>query len=213
MTKQNYNLIFDMDGTLVDSAFVSVEACQEMARRWGLPVRTADEISGLVGYADEDFYSRLYPQFSKEERLEFAAQVENMENEAIIGMGSKLLYSGVVDLLQELERKGYYLAIASTRTKGHVDAALHESGIVKYFSQIRCGAPDKQDMVRELMQQGPKGQWLILGDRHKDLEAGRANGIVTVAARYGCGNPEEYAQFDYGIDQPLELLPLLDTLQ
>ncbi len=213
MTKQKYNLIFDMDGTLVNSAFVSVIACRELARRWGLPDRSAEEISGLVGYADDEFYGRLYPELTREERLRFAAEVESFENESMVGMGSKLLYSGISELLESLKCKGYYLAIASTGTPGHVEACINESGIGGYFAVIRCGAPEKVKMVREIIENGPEGSWLIVGDRHKDSDAGRANGIVTVAARYGCGNPEEYAAFDYGIDHPLELLDLLDVLE
>ena len=64
-------------------------------------------------------------------------------------------------------------------------------------------------MVKAIMQNGTDGEWLIVGDRLSDCNAGRANGILTVAARYGYGNDAEYAQFDAGINSAKELLALL----
>jgi len=203
------NIVFDMDGTLVNTALVTVSACQQAADLFGMAQKLPGDITKLIGFSDLEFHSRLYPGYSIDILEKYAVEVEKRENELMLEMGCDILFDGVQELLETLKQKGFYLSIASTGSTSHVNVALNASGICPYFKDIRCNSSKKTDMVKELMQNGRKEEWVIIGDKNSDYTAGRNNNITTVAARYGFGSEAEYEQFDYGIDYPLQLLPLL----
>lgn len=203
------NIIFDMDGTLVNTAKATIPACQESAVKFGLPVKQPDEIAKMIGWANPEFYLRLYPDFNPELIYSFAEETEIKEKRMIEEMGAEILFPGVRELLEYLKLQGCYLAIASTGSLEHVETSLKVTGIYDIFDTINCGESEKGSMVKRIIEGGPSGEWLILGDKSKDSHAGRINEIITVAARYGFGFDEEYEQFNAGIDKPLELLDLL----
>ena len=206
---KNINLIFDMDGTLVNTALVTVPACQKCAQKLNLPVKDSASISKLIGYPDMEFYTRLYSEVGYDLLVKYSEEVEHLENKLMIEMGTKILYDEVHELLNILKKDRYYIFLASTGSTSHVNTALNVSGIFSFFRIIKCNHSDKASMVKEIIKSGPEGNWLIVGDKSSDSKAGKANKITTVAAKYGFGTEEEYAQFDYKIESPLQLLEIL----
>jgi phosphoglycolate phosphatase len=216
------NIIFDMDGTLADTAKVSIKACQEIALSHGLPVRDANIIRGTIGWADPEFYYRLYPEVDKQILHSYACDVARRERELTIHLKENILFPGVLRLINFLKQKNFYMAIASTGSKEHVESTLMASGIYSMFDTIKYGDPEKINSVGYIINKLKleresfgisgnilEGSCIIIGDRITDLKAGKGNGIITIAARYGYGTEEEYKEFDFMIDQPLELLDLL----
>jgi phosphoglycolate phosphatase len=203
------NIIFDMDGTLVDTAKATVPVCIQCARELGLPPRDPASIRELIGWSNPEFYFRMYPEIPKELVLHYAAEVEAREARYIQELGRDILFPGMGALLDILKSRDYYLAVASTGSPEHVEVSLRASGIQEFFDIIRCGEPVKIQMVRDIIGKGLKGDWLIVGDKDKDAEAGKENGIVTVGAVYGYGSTGELKMFDFRIDTPLNLLKYL----
>lgn len=216
------NMIFDMDGTLADTAKVTIKACQEMALSYGLPVRDANIIRSTIGWADPEFYYRLYPEVDKQILHSYACDVARRERELTMQLKENILFPGVLRLIKFLKQKNCYIAVASTGSKEHVESTLMASGIYSIFNTIKYGDPEKINSVGDIINKlkfeseyldtyinNPVEGWIIIGDRLTDLTAGRGNGIITIAARYGYGTDEEYKEFDFIIDQPLELLDLL----
>ncbi|MFL0268854.1 HAD family hydrolase [Candidatus Clostridium radicumherbarum] len=208
--KKVRNIIFDMDGTLINTAQIAVQACQEAALEFDLPIPHAEKITGLIGWANCDFFPKLYPE-AEEDLLEKYAQLV-CEKEHIImeKLKEKLLFPGVMEMLSVLKLKGYNLFIASTGSTQHVNFALRNSNIYSFFDNIKCNQPEKIKMVEEIIKGGPKGGFIIMGDKCKDYEAGDANNIITVGAAYGFGSKEEIEKFDLTLSQPLDLLRHLE---
>lgn len=203
------NIIFDMDGTLINTSKVTVQACQRAALELNIPVRQAEKITSLIGWANCDFFSKLYPEIEGELLERYAELVGEKEIKNMRTLKEKILFSGVRELLETLKLKGYYICIASTGSVEHVEFALRNSNIYSFFDNIKCNQPQKIKMVEEIIKNGPQGSYLIMGDKCKDFEAGNENNIITVAAAYGFGSKEEVEKFDLALSQPLDLLKFL----
>lgn len=204
------NVIFDMDGTLVDTSKVTVRAYQLAAIEFGLQVKEAKSIISLIGYASPEFAFKLYPEINKDVILKYAALVEEKEQHYMKQLGEEILFPKVKTVLQKLKLNGYYMAIASTGSINHVETALISSEIYSLFDKIKCNESIKIDMVKEIIINGPEGDWLIVGDRRKDYEAGSKNKIITIGAQYGFGNEEEMKAFDMTIENIEDLLTIID---
>jgi phosphoglycolate phosphatase-like HAD superfamily hydrolase len=204
------NIIFDMDGTLINTAIVTIPACQKAAEKFGLPIKSANEIKQLIGYADPEFCYKLYPDSDKDILNKFSIDVGKRENELTREFGTDVLFPGVQEMLNILKQHKFYISIASTGSEDHVEISLQTSGIFDMFNIIKCNKPEKTEMVKYIVENGPKGEWLIIGDKSSDLNAGKNNGIVTIAARYGFGSEMEYNQFDFSINTPHQLLEFFE---
>jgi len=203
------NIIFDMDGTLIDTAKATVPICLQCAEDFGLPKLNPNYIRELIGWPNPEFYYRMYPDFPRDLIDFYGEEVEHKEARYIETLGKDILFPGVQELLNVLKSNGFYMAIASTGSQEHVDVCLGASGICSFFDTVQCGEPDKVEMVRRIRQAGPKGEWLLVGDKEKDSTAGNKNNMITIAAKYGFGTQEEFQTFDLWIETPLELIDLL----
>lgn len=203
------NIIFDMDGTLVDTSKVTVPACNQTAVEFGLPEIDSKKIIGLIGWADPEFYYRLYPGIDKIKIMKYSKLVAIKEKQYMAHLKTQILFSGVLELIKVLKSNKFYISIASTGSFDHVRAALTYSGIYNEFDYIKCNESTKVNMVKNIIENGPKGDWLIVGDKSKDSEAGIKNGIVRIGAKYGYGTSNEMGEFNITINTPLDLLNLL----
>ena len=208
----HWHIIFDMDGTLVDTAKATVPACLAGAKDYSLPALEPERIRQTIGWANPEFYQRLYPDIDPDLQVRYGEAVEIYEADMIRELGQDVLFAGILELLAVLQKRGYPLAIASTGSTEHVDISLAAGAIRDFFSIVRCNQPDKEDMVGTIKQTNPDARWLLVGDKDKDARAARANGIVSVGAQYGFGTETELTQFDHLIAQPLDLLELIDQL-
>ncbi|MCL1983230.1 MAG: HAD hydrolase-like protein, partial [Clostridiales bacterium] len=163
-----FSFIFDMDGTLINTALATVAACQRCAPRFKLPVRQPSDITTLIGCHDAEFYRRLYPGYGADLLEEYALEVENDENDAMACMGGEILFEGAYELLSILCERRSYVSLASTGSESHVCAALSAGGISEFFKDVRCGSPDKTAMVKGIVENAPSGTWMIIGDRLAD---------------------------------------------
>lgn len=203
------NIIFDMDGTLVDTSKVTIPACNQSSMEFGLPKVDSKKIVALIGWANPEFYYRLYPSIDKNIIIKYAEVVAIKENQYMSYLETQILFSGVLELIKILKSNNFYISIASTGSIEHVSTALMCSGIYNEFDYIKCNESTKVNMVRDIIENGPKGDWLIVGDKIKDSEAGIKNGIVCIGASYGYGNSDEMKEFNITINNPLDLLNLL----
>jgi len=205
------NIIFDMDGTLIDSAKIAIPAFEKVCPMFGLEMPSADIITAAVGYANPFFYYKIYPDIDKEKLLKFGKKVEEAERDVVKEVESKMLFAGVKDLLDGLLNRKFKMYIASTGDLEHVDDCLKACEIHTYFEEIHCGKPDKEFMVSEIVNKAPKENWIMIGDRRKDSKAARHSGICSVGAAYGYCSIADYKEFDCIIDYPSELVEVLQS--
>lgn len=188
-------LIFDWDGTLVDSEAQIVDAMQAAIVDLGLPPRTDKEIGTLIGLGLTDVLIRLYPEIDQAMlmklydgyRTRFMAK----------GIQDAPLFAGAEATLRHLHAEGYRLAIATGKSRRGLDRSLElHTGVRELISHSRTAdeTASKPDplMLRQLLQETgfTAQQSLMIGDTEYDLAMARSIGMAAVGVACGVHEPQ-----------------------
>ena len=185
-------IVFDWDGTIIDSAATIAECIRESAREMGLPVPSMEQASHVIGLGLHDslrmavpeLQTEQYPQFVASYRRHFLAREDAMN-----------LFTGMEELLIELKKR-HLLAIATGKSRRGLERALAATGVGPLFAASRCADETNPKphpaMLLELMNElgFSKDQILMIGDTSHDLEMAKAAEFDSVAVTYGA-HPEE----------------------
>ncbi|MEP6714194.1 MAG: HAD family hydrolase [Terriglobia bacterium] len=202
--------LFDLDGTLLDSAADICGAIGQVLSAHVSEPPSFDYLKNFIGYHLDNCFIEVLPHYS---RQQLDALVQDYR--AIYparGHASTFLYPGVSETLAALPgRKG----TATTKGTPTTRAILEQFGLLPFFDHVQgtdgfpCKpAPDV--ILRSLAALGADpGDCLFVGDSAADMEAGRKAGVTTCAVRYGYGTADRLAQWqpDYWISEIRELLP------
>ena len=203
-------LIFDMDGTLIDTAKATIPACQEIARQLNMPVARREDIRKTIGWSELEFYQKLYPSQDSQLLKQYGALVEAYEARLIKKLGADLVFPGIFDLLDLLSAEGHFLAIASTGSVSHVDVVMQATGLLQYFQIIKCNEPVKTAMVSHIIETQKESSWLMIGDKSKDAAAAAENGIESIGVRFGYGTEDELSLFTCIAENAQEILGFIN---
>ena len=207
--KQDTLLMFDLDGTLWDSAQAVAESWNEVFRKEdaSLPELTADDVHGVMGMTMKEISLVLQPMMNPAHRERVFEECCRHEVEYLYDHPG-VLYPRLRETLEELRGMGFELAIVSNCQRGYVDAFLHSSGVgdlfLDYEEWERTGRI-KGENIRLVMERNGYRKAVYTGDTVKDQEAAKMAGIPFIHAAYGFGrteNPE-------GVIGKLEDLPAL----
>ena len=200
-------VIFDMDGTLVDTLLMTIGAIEKHAPACGLGPVTREALLQAIGLCNRDFYLALYPDSSEAQRQKIEALVEEGELEIGRTLGEKILFAGVPVMLRQLRGAGIRLLLASTGTEYHVKGCLSIAGILPFFEKIRCHAPDKTEMTAELLEGLDSSRVVFIGDSAKDIQAARGNRLAVYGAGFGYAHARD--SFDRIFSTPRTLTEAL----
>ena len=210
MRPSRLSIIFDMDGTLCDTAIATTAASNEILHEMGLEPIDIERSRRAIGWSGPEIFFKLLPGHNEETVLRFGENLEEVEARYIKEQGGDLLFSGVLEMLEALHAEGIPLHIASTGSPSHVKQSLEITDTKQFFESISCGQPDKIDMVSEIIRTNdPEGFWIMVGDKVKDSDAAHGNDILAVGAGYGYCFEDEHHLFDRVAATPKELLALL----
>ena len=188
--------IFDLDGTLIDTARTSIAAIRDCARRFHFPELADGDVARAIGLPNPEFYYRLYPDLPRADVAAFGARVERREAEITAEIGDSLAFPGIGELLAALHGRGVALYVASMGDRMHVDGALDATGLAKYFDGVYYGDCGKAESLRRILGARTNKDFVMVGDTEIDADAARANGIPCIGAGYGYCYPERHAAFD-----------------
>ncbi|MDH3319497.1 MAG: HAD-IA family hydrolase [Betaproteobacteria bacterium] len=184
-----YNLIvFDWDGTLIDSAGAIVECIQHAARELGLDVPDRERASHVIGLGLQDSLRHAVPSLPQERTMEFVA---SYRREFLAREDRMQLFPGVVEMLDALRDRGHALAVATGKSRRGLERALDGSGLRTYFATSRCAdeseAKPHPAMLRELMRElnVEPARALMIGDTSHDLRMAAAAGVDALAVSHG----------------------------
>lgn len=200
--------LFDVDGTLVDSAADICGAVQEALV--GTSARPADDayLRRYIGYHLFDLFEDLIPGISQLEQDALLAKYRTIY--LARKHASTKLYPGVADALTKLVG---VKSTATTKSTATVRSVLEQFGILSHFDHVQGTdgfpakpAPDVILRSLEALKVAPD-QVLMIGDAATDMAAGRAAGVKICAVRYGYGDHQEMARYqpDFWIDHLSEL--------
>ena len=190
-------VIFDLDGTLWDSAVSVAESWNmEIEKVYGTdPGLTPDDIRRNMGKTMNDIADDLMSQFPPEERYALARRCERFENEYITEHGGEL-FEGVRETLRALKEQGVLTAIVSNCQKGYVPAFLDSMDMRSCFDDYeewgRSGLL-KADNIRLVMERNGASEAVYVGDIQKDADASAEAGVPCIWAEYGFGRIEHPA--------------------
>jgi phosphoglycolate phosphatase len=202
--------LFDIDGTLLDSARDICGAVQQVLDLTPSRPVTFDFLKSYIGRHLMDLFTGLFPDYTSGQIDELIAQYRAF----YLARGHTLtsVYPGVAEGMAALGgRKGS----ATTKGTPTTRAVLQQFGLIQYFDHVQgtdgfpCKpAPDVIFAALEALGASP-GDCLFVGDSSADMEAGRRAGVKTCAVRYGYGKLEDLARFnpDYWIDDLRALVP------
>ncbi len=182
-------IIFDWDGTLIDSAERIVTCMQIAMREVGLPVRSDDEIRNIIGLGLPEAFAELYPSLGQPEMeliREYYAQHFVSSN-----IPPSQFFQGVPETLSFLHERDFTLAVATGKSRKGLNRVIKETSFGHLFSVSRCAdetrsKPDPQ-MIFELLEETgtAKEEALMIGDTEFDMEMAERAGVDRVAVSYG----------------------------
>ena len=192
-------LIFDWDGTLLDSEARIVSCFQKAAEDIGLPSLSNLVIRNIIGLGLFEAVIRLFPDL---EPLRQSAFVERYRHHYFLDQAPSVLFSGVKETLQSFHEDGYLLAVATGKSRRGLDLALQETGLLPLFAVTRCAdetysKPDPT-MLFEILQELSlrTAEAIMVGDTEYDLEMAERARMDRVAVTYGAHEVERLIRWN-----------------
>ncbi len=190
-TRRDTLLLFDLDGTLWDSAVPVAESWNEVFQQEdpSLPLLTADDIHAVMGMTMKEIAGVVQPALRSDRRDAVFARCNTYEVE-YLHTHAGAVYPFLRPVMESLIASGYELAIVSNCQCGYIDAFLSSTGTADLFCDYeeweRTGLV-KGENIRLVMERRGYGKGLYVGDTKKDREAALLARIPFIHAAYGFG--------------------------
>ncbi|MBW8183873.1 HAD-IIIA family hydrolase [Shewanella nanhaiensis] len=213
--KQYELVIFDWDGTLMDSVGKIVACMQQTAKVLEFPTPSEVAVRNIIGLSMQEALNTLYPD-GNESVYRQMIQVYRQQYLELDTTPSPL-FDGAELLLKQLNQIGYQLAVATGKARVGLDRVLNETGLGQQFIASRCAdeavSKPHPEMINQLLNQlnVKPAKALMIGDSVHDINMANNAGIDAVGVNYGAhgesqlltSNPKSI------ISSPLELLGFL----
>ncbi|MTW11014.1 HAD-IIIA family hydrolase [Pseudoduganella eburnea] len=189
MPRKQFDLIvFDWDGTLMDSTATIVKCIQAAAKDLGLPIPNREQAAHVIGLgmgeamqvAMPGLDPKIYPRITERYRYHYLAKDHELT-----------LFEGVPEMLQDLSQQGYFLAVATGKSRVGLNRSLNAAGLLSTFDATRCADETfskphpamLQELTRELGQD--LRRTVMIGDTTHDLMMAQNAGSSGIAVEYG----------------------------
>lgn len=183
-------LIFDWDGTLVDSIGRIVESIRQAAELCQLPQCSDEAIKGIIGLGLPEAIQALYPGLHDRVLIERFRQAYSAHY-LLLEREPSALFAGVEEALALWREQGYCLAVATGKSRHGLQRVLQGRGWLDYFDITRCAdetaSKPHPRMLHEIMAHcgvAPE-RALMIGDSAFDLQMARNAGVDSVAVGFG----------------------------
>jgi phosphoglycolate phosphatase len=192
-------IVFDWDGTLMDSAAAIAGSLQCACRDLGFAVPSERDARYIIGLGLNDALAHVLPGIA---RSEYPRVVERYRHHFLLRDSGTNLFPDAMELVRDLHRAGHLLAVATGKSRRGLDRALEATGLREYFRATRCAdeghtKPDP-GMLRWLMESlgvEPR-RTLMIGDTTHDMAMARAAGVARVAVSHGAHEACELLEYE-----------------
>ncbi len=209
--------LFDLDGTLIDSApgiFASVDA---MLRSLGHAPDPDADLTWMVGPPLDEAIAQLLAPYHDARTTE--AMVLYRTHYGAEGMLRSTLYPGALDMLDAFAAAGWALFVVTSKREVFARAILERLGVDQRFRAIHGsiqggGYDSKPVLLRSVLERHAvdRAAAVMIGDRIHDYVAARENQVASVAVTWGYGTPTEFARADAVVGERAEVLPAATAL-
>lgn len=192
----NYDLImFDLDGTVIDSGKGIMESAQFALDHFDMPNRPEDELRLFVGPSLMDSFMNRYG-FSEEkarEAVNYYRSVYSTEN-----LFHLTVYPDIKEVVLALKEKGKTTVLVTSKPAEFASRILEKYGLSDCFSFIKSPSltdpsSDKTKLINDAINEAqiPKDKAIMIGDRHFDILGAKNAGVDSIGVLYGYGSKEE----------------------
>lgn len=210
-------VLFDLDGTLVDTLEDLAAAVNHMLSGFDKPALAVETIKHLIGKGSRDLTQRAL-QTENAEEVERGMKLLVGYNTRHIAVHSKL-YPGVPELLQGLASRGIKMAVVTNKNEALSRQILDVLGI-EHFFEIICGGdtltelkPSPLPLLHVVKQFGLSTEQVVMvGDSINDITAGNLAGITTIGCDWGFGGDVEIIDASYKASSCKQVAELLQKL-
>ncbi len=179
-------VIFDVDGTLVDTLDIMAEAAEIVAKEFGL-TGNIREIKNFVGMKPEDIIREFF-KVKDEEKIQKIKKRWAEEALRLVADEKKArLFPGVIETLKWLKANGIKTAVGSSLLTHMIEKIGEAYGFLKYIDeyvgsdQVKNGKPDPETFLKAAEKLGVKpSEAIVIGDTHYDIIAGKKGGFKTI---------------------------------
>lgn len=204
-------IIFDLDGTVIDSGPGVTHAVQYSLNKMGITVEDAGSLKHFIGPPLYDSYQRYYG-FDKAQQDRAIEYYREYYEEK--GVHENSLYDGMEQVLSSLKKHHKFIALATSKPKNYAELILSELKIDSYFDLV-CGASLDHSMREKIEILGDciyksgqeKAGMVMVGDRHFDVEGAQFHGIDSIGVLFGFGDLAEMQEC-----RPTHIAPLPEDI-
>lgn len=182
-------VIFDWDGTLVDSVDHIAHSLHQAATELGHPALEREAYRDIIGLGMVEALERLYPGISRQEMTRiregyadyFFRKVTTPQN----------IFEGMADVVADLRSAGRGCSVATGKSRKGLESALTSSGLGPHFDITRCAdetrsKPDPRMLEEILMFYGIEpAEAVMIGDTRYDLEMAQRIGMPSIGVEWG----------------------------
>lgn len=188
-------IVFDWDGTLMDSTGRIVSAMQRSARNVGLDVPSAEAVRSIIGLSLTRCYDLLFPGVGGDdlERLTREYRFQYIEGDPT----PTPLFGNSLAVLEDLKTQGYQLAVATGKARAGLDRVMSASGTGHLFDDSCCADeaeskphPEMLEKICQRLRRHPR-EALMIGDTTFDLEMAANAKMGSLGVSYGAHGREQ----------------------
>lgn len=192
------DILFDLDGTLIDSRECIFTLYRRLFGELGLPVPEEQVMRKFIGPPIDLVITGFLPE---EQRSAACARFREMYAEIDLKKANRL-FDGTVDMLETLTKCGKRLFIATTKNEKSAKRVVKELGIEKYFCGVYGSRNDINRLTKQLVIKAAVEEngidtkdTVLIGDTHYDAEGAKKAGIPVAIVRYGFGEETELEKY------------------
>ena len=180
-------IIFDWDGTLIDSQANIVRCFEIVIEELELPERNPQQISNIIGLGMREALQQLFP----EQDVDVYEKMVDRYRYHFFASNPSEPFNGAEQVLAKLEQAGYMLAVATGKGRNGLNKALKHTGFGQYFHATRCADETRSKphplMLEEILDvTGFEPEHAVMvGDTEYDLEMAKNAGMSSIGVSYG----------------------------
>ncbi|VAX07530.1 Similar to phosphoglycolate phosphatase, clustered with ribosomal large subunit pseudouridine synthase C [hydrothermal vent metagenome] len=182
-------IVFDWDGTLMDSEARIVDCMRASIEDLSLAPRTRQQMTEIIGLGLAEALAILYPEGTAAQHTALTDRYRYHFVE--VNQTPSALFPGVETMLAELNAQGHFLAVATGKGRRGLDRVLEETNTGQYFHTTRCAdesfSKPHPQMLQEIMDSlgVESNDTLMIGDTEYDLQMANNASVQSLAVSYG----------------------------
>ncbi|RYD21291.1 MAG: HAD family hydrolase [Verrucomicrobiaceae bacterium] len=193
------DILFDLDGTLVDSRAGIFNCIRYSMEHHQLPVPTAEDLLWCIGPPILESFAKLVGPDSP--HLFEPAVVKYREQYSAIGIFECEVFPEILETLEELQRQGHTMHVATSKAEVYAKRIITHFEMDRFFASVNGSELDgtranKAELIAHILEQQriSRDEVVMIGDREHDIIGAVKNGVPSIGAMWGYGTGKELVE-------------------